>query len=104
MASAFPLHVQDFAEYAIASGEINALGLYFHPHLRRDQPPFSTGPDNPNLVAWNQSLRHLPLPVRVEAGEQISLWASRTEEEVSVGLRDVPSGAIAGGASDVARF
>ena len=79
-------------------GEVNALAVYFHLHLRRGQPYYSSGPDNPQLVAWSQSVRFLPTPVRASAGETLLLWASRSDEEICVGVRDVaPEAVVMGG-------
>ena len=44
------------------------------------------------------------MPVRVAAGEEVTLWASRTHDHVCVGLRAVPKEAVASSASDVVGF
>ena len=76
-----------------------------HLHLRSGHAPYSSGPDNPKLVAWSQCAVNLPIPVRVTAGEQIGLWASRTMEDICVGIRDVGDGAATrSGAGEVVAF
>jgi hypothetical protein len=91
--------------HAHTDGEINGLALYFHLHVYDGQPSYSSGPDNPTLVAWSQSLVHLPIPVHVATGEELTLWASRTRESVCVGLLDVPQRALVrAGTSEVLGF
>ena len=62
-----------------ASGTLTCLVVYFT--LRCDGEPqnhICTGPDSPN-VAWDQCARHLPVPLHVERGEELSLVARHTD-------------------------
>ena len=66
-------------------GTLNALLVYFH--LRCDEDDvYSSGPDNPQLVAWDQNLRYLPIEVRVQAGLRLQVRAEHDEQMVRVGL------------------
>jgi hypothetical protein len=94
---------------AHAAGTLNAFAVCYTLHLRPPEsesaspspPPspgccYSTGPDNPRLVAWSQSLRYLPTPVRVGATEELELWAHHTGEAVCVGLLHIDEAALKG--------
>lgn len=77
---------------ADASGVLDAFAIHFRLHLGATS--FSTGLDNPRLVAWEQAVNHLPMHVRVSRGETLAIWASHTHEEVCVGMHNVPREAV----------
>ena len=56
---------------------------------------FSTSPDNPDLIAWDQTLRYLPIQLSVKKGQILGLVASHDNLHVHVGLPNV-SGCVLG--------
>ena len=69
------------------SGVLNAFLIYFRLHCDEDDAnTYSSGPDNPTLVAWDQNTRYLPVEVRVSAGQSLLVQAIHDASMVSVGL------------------
>ena len=69
------------------SGLLTAFLIYFD--LRCDTAAgnrFSNGPATRQLVAWDQSMRCLPLEVRLTAGQRVPLTAEHDFEAVRVGV------------------
>ena len=67
-----PLHVH-------TDGCLSALVVYLTLDLDGDVANLiSTGPESPN-VAWEQVARHLPMPLRVRKGDELTLTASHTD-------------------------
>ena len=50
---------------------------------------FSNGPSNERLVAWDQSVRYLPIEARVSRGQRIPVSAQHDFEAVRVGLPEL---------------
>ncbi|KAL1515803.1 hypothetical protein AB1Y20_002419 [Prymnesium parvum] len=66
-------------------GTLNAFLIYFHLHCD-ERHTFSSGPDNPNLTAWDQNLRYLPIEVNVKSGTTLLVHAEHDQQMVRVGL------------------
>jgi hypothetical protein len=68
--TALPIHTE---------GVLTALVVYLHLDLNGEAANrVSTGPDSPN-IAWDQCARHLPMPLRVQPGDELSLIAKHTD-------------------------
>ena len=64
-------------------------GFLIHFNLKLDADPrndFASGPSNTELVAWDQSLRVIPIELRVRGGERLQLRVEHDHEAVRVGL------------------
>ena len=64
-------------------------GFLIHFNLKLDVDPrndFASGPSNTELVAWDQSLRVIPVELRVRGGERLQLRVEHDHEAVRVGL------------------
>ena len=73
-----------------SDGVLSALVVYFSLHCDEDPAQwYSSGPDNAQLVAWDQSVRTLPVELRVRAGQRIKAVAYHDEKLVGIGLPDV---------------
>ena len=56
------------------------------------RPPLRLGrPDNDKLVAWDQSVRYLPVEVRVTAGMSLALFAKHDESQTQIGVLHGPT-------------
>ena len=66
-------------------GVLNAFLVYFHLHCD-DENHFSSGPDNPDLTAWDQNMRYLPIEINVRAGMTLLVTAEHDHQQVRVGL------------------
>lgn len=54
--------------------------VYFRLDLDGDPANvFDSGPDNADLIAWDQSVRYLPVRCHVQAGQTVHVVASHTE-------------------------
>ena len=73
---------------ATNAGALNAFVVWFRLHLDATHE-YSSGPDNPSAVAWDQCVFHLPVEVRVAEGEVLPVWAYHTRSEICMGLREV---------------
>ena len=61
------------------SGALTTLVVYLTLDLDGDPGNvINTGPDSPNR-AWDQCARHLPVPLRVEKGDSLTLLARHTD-------------------------
>mmetsp|Transcript_19921 Transcript_19921/g.51200 ORF Transcript_19921/g.51200 Transcript_19921/m.51200 type:complete len:132 (+) Transcript_19921:170-565(+) len=63
-----------------ASGTLTAFAVYFS--LDLDGEPantFDSGPANADLIAWDQSVRSLPVHCHVRAGQELHVVANHTE-------------------------
>ena len=69
-------------------GVINCLAIWFSLDLA-DGVAFSSGPDNPTLVAWDQTLRFLPIQLGVKKGQVLNLVGNHDNLHVQVGLPNV---------------
>ncbi len=71
-------------------GILTAFVIHFV--LRTDPQPrnaYSSGPDNEELVAWDQSVRTLPIECRVAAGMRLKVHAFHTDSLVGIGLPEL---------------
>ena len=69
------------------SGTLNAFLIYFRLHCDEDDAnTYSSGPDNPTLVAWDQNTRYLPVEMRVTAGQSLLVEAQHDASMVALGL------------------
>ena len=71
-------------------GVLSGFLVYFT--LRCDESgdnDFHSGPANERLVAWNQSLRTMPIELRVHRGDRLPLLAEHNHEAVRVGLPQI---------------
>ena len=72
------------------TGILTAFLIFWE--LRCDEDPsnnFNSGPSNSKLVAWDQSLRTLPVELRVTTGQSIEVLASHDYEAVRIGLPQI---------------
>jgi type II protein arginine methyltransferase len=76
-------------------GLLTAFLIYFELHADR-MHRFSNGPHQPRLVAWDQSVRYLPIEVRVRAGQRVAVSAYHDYEAVRVGVPHLTPDMVAG--------
>jgi len=70
-----------------SSGTLTAFLVYFHLHLDHEpENDFSSGPENKRLVAWDQSVRYLPMHVEVTKGQVLQVAASHDAQTTRIGL------------------
>ena len=77
----------DLSALIEADGVLTAFLVHFS--LRCDESgsnTFHSGPSNSKLVAWDQSLRVMPIELRVRKGERLKLFVEHSHEAVKVGL------------------
>lgn len=70
-------------------GVLTCVCLSFELDLFPGAPKFSTSPDNPDLVAWDQTLRFLPIQLGVKKGQVLNLVGNHDNLHVQVGLPNV---------------
>ena len=73
----------------LQTGTLTCVCLFFDLDLYAGAPKFSTSPNNPNLVAWDQTLRYLPIQLGVHRGQVLKLTANHDNLHVHVGLPSV---------------
>ena len=71
-------------------GYLTAFLIYWELHCDAEHA-FSNGPYNPRLVAWDQSVRNMPIEARVCAGERVTVHAHHDYEAVRVGVPEIRS-------------
>ena len=72
-------------------------GLVIHWTLRCDDTfHFHSGPENRDLVAWDQSVRLVPVEMRLAEGQTLVVRASHDHEACRVGLPQVHPSMVAG--------
>ena len=72
-------------------GLLTAMVLHFVLRCDDDdhQHHFASGPANADLVAWDQSVRHLPIEMRLTTGQQLLVHASHDHQACRVGLPQI---------------
>ena len=73
----------------LADGNLTAVVLSFDLDLYPGCPTFSTSPLNSDLVAWDQTVRFLPIQLGVTKGQVLHLQSSTDHLHVQVGLPNV---------------
>jgi len=76
-------------------GLLTAFLIYFELHTDGSNT-FSNGPHQAKLVAWDQSVRYLPVEVRVSRGQRMPISAQHDFEAVRVGVPQVDPSTVAG--------
>lgn len=76
-------------------GLLTAFLIYFELHADR-MHRFSNGPHQPRLIAWDQSVRYLPIEVRVRVGQCMAVSAYHDYEAVRVGVPHLTPNMVAG--------